>query len=267
MSGHGLFVASWGEGPDVVFLHGLGASSHYWQPLAAASSGYRATAPDLLGFGRSPSPPEASYDVDCHLGALLPHLPERAAVVAHSTGAILAAALAACHPERVSSLLLVGLPAYPDDEAARRSVGGLGVMARLTVEERPAARWLCHTMGRFRPLAIALAPWLIRDLPPSIASDAARHTWPSYSRTLRRVVVGHRAVDDLRNVQTPVTLLHGRSDRTAPVGFVVALGHAPGPMQSALRVVVVDGDHHLAVRRTGVVAAALASTLSGGGRP
>ena len=189
VSGDSLFVARWGEGPDVVLLHGLGASSLYWQPLAAASSGYRATAPDLLGFGRSPAPPEASYDVDCHLGALMPQLPRRAVVVAHSTGAILAAALAARHPDRVASLLLVGLPAYPDEEAARRSIGALGLLARLTVDGSPAARWVCETMGRFRPLAIALAPWLVRDLPPSIASDGARHTWPSYSGTLRRVVV------------------------------------------------------------------------------
>ncbi len=91
MSDGELFVASWGRGPDVVFLHGLGGSSRYWEPLAAASAGYRATAPDLLGFGRSPSPPEASYDVECHLAALSPHLPPRAVVVAHSTGATLAA--------------------------------------------------------------------------------------------------------------------------------------------------------------------------------
>lgn len=75
VSGDSLFVARWGHGPDVVFLHGLGASSsRYWEPLAAASSGCRATAPDLLGFGRSPSPPEGSYDVDCHLGALMRQL-------------------------------------------------------------------------------------------------------------------------------------------------------------------------------------------------
>ncbi|MDQ3570525.1 MAG: alpha/beta hydrolase [Actinomycetota bacterium] len=58
-----LYVRRWGRGPEVVFLHGLGASSRYWQALAQDSSGYAATAPDLLGFGRSPSPPDAPYDV------------------------------------------------------------------------------------------------------------------------------------------------------------------------------------------------------------
>ncbi len=126
-----LFVTSWGRGPDVVFLHGLGASSRYWERLAQASDGYRGTAPDLLGFGRSPSPPDAAYDIACHVAALEPVLPPRAFVVAHSMGAIVAAALAALHPDRVSGLLLLGLPAYPDEATAREAVGGLGLLARL----------------------------------------------------------------------------------------------------------------------------------------
>ena len=262
MSGGELFVAAWGQGPDVVFLHGLGASSRYWEALAAAGSGYRATAPDLLGFGRSPNPPDASYDVECHLAALAPHLPPRAVVVAHSTGAILAAALAARRPEAVAGLLLVGLPAYPDEGSARRAIGGLGLLARLTVENSPAARVLCETMCRFRPLAMALAPWVVRDLPPSIASDGTRHTWLSYSRTLVRVVVEHRVADDLRAAPPPVTLLHGRGDRAAPLAFVETLvdrsaGTGPFPQLE-----VVDGDHHLAVRRPDLVAEVLATTLA-----
>ncbi|MDQ3575851.1 MAG: alpha/beta fold hydrolase, partial [Actinomycetota bacterium] len=91
--GSPLFVRRWGQGPPVLFVHGLGASSRYWKPLAQVSSGYAATAPDLLGFGHSPTPPDASYDVDSHLEALVPLLPPGAVVVGHSMGAILAAAL------------------------------------------------------------------------------------------------------------------------------------------------------------------------------
>ena len=72
MSVPALSARSWGQGPPVVLLHGLGASSRYWETLAHSSSGYAATAPDLLGFGRSPKPPEASYDAACHVEALSP---------------------------------------------------------------------------------------------------------------------------------------------------------------------------------------------------
>ena len=40
-----------------MLVHGLGASSRYWERLAEANCGYAATAPDLLGFGRSPNRP------------------------------------------------------------------------------------------------------------------------------------------------------------------------------------------------------------------
>jgi alpha-beta hydrolase superfamily lysophospholipase len=58
-------------------------------------------APDLLGFGRSPKPADFSYSVGEHLDTLAPLLEDRIVVVGHSTGAILAAALAALERQRV----------------------------------------------------------------------------------------------------------------------------------------------------------------------
>ncbi|MGH3371077.1 MAG: alpha/beta fold hydrolase, partial [Nocardioidaceae bacterium] len=211
-----LFSEQWGTGLPVAFLHGLGASARYWQQVRAASTGYRGVAPDLLGFGRSPAPPDAAYDVDAHLDALSPLVPAGSVVVGHSTGALLAVALAARRPDLVRRLLLLGLPAFPDERTARDEVGRLGLLARLTVAGSPMARVLCTAMCALRPLAIAVAPLVIRDLPPSIASDAARHTWISYHRTLEEVVVGYRPDRDLLDTPAPVTFLHGTEDRTAP---------------------------------------------------
>lgn len=148
----------------------------------------------------------------------------------------------------------------------RRRRGDLGLLAGLTVDDSPAARRLCETICRFRPLAVALAPWVVRDLPLSVAIDGMRHTWASYSRTLRRVVIEHRAADDLLRTPMPVALLHGRDDRAAPLRFVQALAeHAVGG-HGVVRLRVVDGDHHLAVRRPDLVADALAAELDGGTR-
>lgn len=262
MSAPALFARTWGEGPPVVLLHGLGASSRYWEALAEAGSGYAGVAPDLLGFGRSPRPPDASYDAACHLEALAPLLPAGAVVVGHSTGAILAAALAAARPGAVRGLLLVGLPAFADDATARRQIGRLGLLARLTVDGNPMARAACVAMCRLRPLATAVAPLLIRDLPRAIAADGALHSWASYHRTLERVVLAHRVADDLRAAAVPVTLLHGESDRTAPLGDVAALRDQLRAAGVAAELEVVEGDHHLAVRRPDAVAAALRRLLA-----
>lgn len=67
MSGWTLSSRRWGDGDHVVFLHGLGASSRYWDRLAGLGGRYSGIAPDLLGFGRSPKPPNAAYDVETHL--------------------------------------------------------------------------------------------------------------------------------------------------------------------------------------------------------
>ena len=45
-----------GEGPTIVFVHGLGGTSNSFQMLLGALSGFRCVRPDLPGSGRSPTP-------------------------------------------------------------------------------------------------------------------------------------------------------------------------------------------------------------------
>jgi pimeloyl-ACP methyl ester carboxylesterase len=241
----------------VLLVHGLGASAHYWGAVIAATSGHELVAPDLLGFGRSPAPPDVRYDLACHLAALGPLVEPATTVVGHSTGGIVAAALAAVHADRVRGLLLVGLPAFPDAATARAEIGRIGLLARLTVEQRPAGRLLCEAMCHVRPLAVAAAPLIVRDMPRAVAADAARHTWASYSRTLHNVVVDHRVEDDLRRVSAPTVLLHGRDDRSAPLRYVERL--AARLDRDNVTLEVADGDHHLPVRHPEVVVRAIES--------
>lgn len=261
-----LMSEQWGAGPPVALLHGLGASARYWQRLREASTGYRGVAPDLLGFGRSPAPPEAAYDMESHLDSLVPVVEPESLVVGHSTGALLATALAARRPDLVRQLLLVGMPAFPDEASARAEVGRLGLLARLTVTGSPLARGLCLAMCRLRPLALVLAPVVIRDLPPSIASDGVRHTWTSYHRTLLQIVVGYRPHDDLVATSAPVTFLHGTEDRTALPGQLDTLVDAVAARGKIVERHLVHGDHHLAVRRPSVVADVIADLLSRRGK-
>ena len=246
-----------GTGAHVLLVHGLGASAHYWDAVIRAVGDRRFTAPDLLGFGRSPAPPGATYDVACHVRALAPFARPGTVVVGHSTGAVLAAALAAAQAE-VKAVVLVGLPAFPDPATARREIGRVGLMARLTVEGRLAGRLLCEATCHLRPLAIAAAPLIIRGMPRAVAGDAARHTWRSYGRTLENVVVRHSVSDDLDAVSAPVVFLHGTADSTAPVVYVEQLATRLEEAGRAVRIRTVPGDHHLPVRNPEAVAAVLA---------
>jgi pimeloyl-ACP methyl ester carboxylesterase len=186
-----------------MYVHGLGASSRYWSVLADHTPAHAGIAPDLLGFGRSPKPPGSTYDVAAHLERLLPIVPADAVLIGHSTGAILAGAVAHAAAGRVRVLLLLGLPAFPDEATARREVGRLGTMARLTASGSWAAEAVCMTMCTLRPLLIPIAPKLTRDVPAEVAGDFLRHTWASYSGTLRNVVLRHPAVDDPGELDLP----------------------------------------------------------------
>lgn len=249
----GLFVRTRGEGPPVVLLHGLGASSRYWAAVARRLAAVRVVAPDLLGFGLSPKPAGA-YGASQHVAALAAVVPDGAVLVGHSTGAILAAALAAAKPGKARALVLVGLPAFPDAATARAELGRLGPLARWSVS-RPWVAWvLCQLICGVRPLAVATAPLLLRDVPPSVAADGARHRWRSFRGTLEGVVVGHRVLPDLVAAGQPVVFVHGRADADAPIALVEDLAAALLRGGVPVERVFVDGGHHLPIHRPDVVA-------------
>lgn len=121
-------VAVEGEGPAVLLLHGFPDSHELWcrQIPALAAAGYRAIAPDLRGFGGSERPSEVeAYAMPNLVGDVLGILAalgeEKAAVVGHDWGGLLAWVTAALAPQFVTSLtaMTVGHP------MARTEVPGL----------------------------------------------------------------------------------------------------------------------------------------------
>ena len=118
-------VADVGNGPPVVLLHGFPELWYSWrhQIPALADAGYRAIAPDLRGFGGTSAPPAIeAYDVLTLCGdvlALLDELgEERAIVVGHDWGSMLAWALACYHPDRVAAVVGMSVPFVPRPPAA-----------------------------------------------------------------------------------------------------------------------------------------------------
>jgi len=101
-----------GSGPDVVLIHGLGASRAFWFPRLAMTlaATHRVTIYDLRGHGYSERP-ESGYRVSDHaddLRSLLDELGiERAALIGHSLGGSVALELALRAPERVRHLGLL----------------------------------------------------------------------------------------------------------------------------------------------------------------
>ena len=104
-------------GPPVVLLHGFPELWYGWRkqigPLAEA--GHRVIVPDQRGYNTSDKPEGvAAYRVDtlaADVVGLLDSLGlERAAIVGHDWGAVVAWWLALAHPERVSRLAILNVP-------------------------------------------------------------------------------------------------------------------------------------------------------------
>jgi pimeloyl-ACP methyl ester carboxylesterase len=108
------------NGRTVVLLHGRNFPSSYWAPVikVLSNAGYRVVVPDQIGFGKS-----SKQSGDLHFDnlarntiALLDHLGiEKADIVAHSMGGMLAVRITRAYPERVNHLVLtapIGLEDY-----------------------------------------------------------------------------------------------------------------------------------------------------------
>lgn len=83
------------------------------------------------------------------------------------------------------------------------------------------------------------------DLPGPIAEDGVRHSWASYSQTLRQVIVDAGGSAWLAQVDIPVHLVAGDADPVADVAFLRQLTE---PLPS-VQVSVWSGGHDLPLTR------------------
>jgi pimeloyl-ACP methyl ester carboxylesterase len=113
-NGTTLNVRVGGAGPAVVLLHGYGDTGDMWVPLAADLAAHHTViVPDLRGLGlsaRAESGFEKANEAQDIIGVMDALHAPRADVVAHDIGNMVAYALAARHPDRVTKLVLMDAP-------------------------------------------------------------------------------------------------------------------------------------------------------------
>src|SRR3989475_699879 len=194
-----------GRDPVVLLIHGWPLNRSIWSGVAAriAAAGSRVLAPDLPGFGDSPSIGLGRATVEAYADEVAkfigPFKARRVAVAGHSFGGYVALALAEKRPDAVAALGLIASRTAADSETARRGrhdmiekvraagtkalLPGLAeklVGARAAVERRPQATLMIErarpggmarpaTTTAIRTSAKRLNP---RRIPPS--EDAGR---------------------------------------------------------------------------------------------
>jgi len=109
-----IHVRVGGAGPAVVLIHGFGDTGDMWTPMAIAlAKDHRVVVPDLRGMGLS-SKPEGGYDKKTQAGdirAVLDKLGiDKADIVGHDIGTMVAYAYAARYPEKTTKLVVMDAP-------------------------------------------------------------------------------------------------------------------------------------------------------------
>ena len=113
-----LYHQSFGQGPDLVFLHGfLGSGDNFWPHAQALKGRYRCWLLDLAGHGRSPHLPR--YSMSSHAEAVFETLAALGLgpvnVVGHSLGGKVAARLAQLHAPALLKVVMADISPAPTE--------------------------------------------------------------------------------------------------------------------------------------------------------
>lgn len=214
-----------GVGPVVVLVHGIASSSLTFKNVVPLLEGdHRVISLDILGFGRSPAPADATYTIEEHVASLARtlrslRLREPFVLVGHSLGSLIVARYAAENPGALSRLVLVSPPVYetPTDIGDRR------VRSRVSAYLR-AYEYL-RTNKEF---TLANAAVVARLMPIKGVFDLTERNWRPFVLSLENSIERQTVVSDLARVRVPVHVVYGALDAfIAPgsLGVIEAMRH------------------------------------------
>lgn len=230
-----------GDGPPVIFLHGLGGSKVSWLPaFQALAPRHRLIVPDLPGHGESDKP-RTDYTARFYARTVRRVMDEldvsRAAVVGNSLGGRVALELALRAPDRVQGLALLA-PAIPGFRV--RYIMGL-------------TRVVPPELGRIPfPLRERWIQMAVRRLfgnPAALPEDGYRAAADEFIRVYRYPAARMAFLDSLRHLVTeppkafwarmrrirlPALVMWGTADRLVPVRLASRLADALPDAELAL---------------------------------
>lgn len=197
------------KGEPLLLLHGYTDSSRSWSLVAPYLKDFRLLIPDQRGHGAADAPAccysMSAYAEDARL--FLDALGvDRAHVAGHSMGSMVAMAMAAEYPERVSSIVLVGSTALAP---VKRGDWLFDQTAALRAPLDPSSQFLrdWHPANQPTPVDPAFAKAVFGEL-----LAIPLHVWRGVMRELAHLSAGRHSAD----VRAPVLILSGGKDPLFP---------------------------------------------------
>jgi len=220
--------------PAVVFVHGAALDHSVWQFQARylAHHGLAALAVDLPGHGRSPGAVRTSIEAlaDWVAGFIEAACLERAHVVGHSMGSLVALDAAMRHPERVAKLALLGA-------SVPMPVGEAFLAA--AKDDSPAAFDMQAVWGHARLSALSASPVPGASLALAGRALAARAHAGVQFADLAACHAYAPTLEAIRALKTPTLVVAGRRDQMTPL----RAGQALAKEITGARLVALDCGH------------------------
>lgn len=201
------------NGQTVVLFHGYNFFAEYWGGTIAAltKEGFRVIAVDQIGFGRS-SKPLIQYtlnDMAANTRRLLQELGvQRAAIVGHSMGGMLASRFAFVYPELTSHVAMVNQIGLADSRAGRApryagDVGGQPGPANYAAIRRNMERYFVTWDPKYEKYIRIHYGW-------SLSGD-----WPRFSAvraSLQQIIQWETVVYDWPHIKSKALVIGGAND-------------------------------------------------------
>lgn len=235
----------------IVFLHGLLASSSYWDQMAPLlSSKHELLLLDLFGFGESPKP-RIEYTVDQHIAKINEvvnlAIPKKAfTLVGHSMGALLALNFAIQHPQNVRKLILINAPMLSDEKDLKQSIAESSSKFMVTMTfDKTWGKLVCRIHELLPFISYPIIRLLEPELPPNVARAAGQHTWDSYSGSFRHVLLEQDFFKLLSKVETiPILIIASSNDEYTRAQVLLRL-----PVRQNIKFILLKGDHNMLLRQ------------------
>jgi pimeloyl-ACP methyl ester carboxylesterase len=196
------------DGEPIVLVHGLGGRSEDFTNLAPhlERAGYRVYTPDLLGFGQSEEPHNASYSIEDQAQLVVEFFDavglKQVDLAGWSMGGWIAQKVAVDHPDRVNRLILMdsaGLKMSPDWDT------------RLFTPTTPAE--LDHLGAMLTPHPPSVPKFVAKDM----LRVSADYAWVTRRALASMLTAKDVMDDDLPSLKMPVLILWGELDRITPL--------------------------------------------------
>ena len=266
------YDAGAGTATPMLLIHGLGDEADTWRHVITPLSAERqVVALDLPGFGRSDKP-ERPYTLPFFQGVVVELLDtlavQRAILIGHSLGAVIAHSTALNHPERVERLVLLDGSLVMHSQKIDLAtllflIPGLGewLYTRLRRDPHAAYQTLVPYYSRLDELPEADREFLFQRVNERVWSDGQRRAFFSTFRHLARWLPGQQRdlPSRLSTLGVPTLVVWAEADRINSIEN----GRALAELQPTARLVVVPGaGHNVHQENAGAVLEAIRSWMT-----